>query len=218
MEQKAVPYSAPKKMRLPVVLTPAEQKLLLAAPNKKVPTGLRNYAMLRVFLNLGLRVSEAIDLKVDDIDWQSGKLTVVQGKGGRDRVLWLAAEDLHILSSWLARRPAPGSYLFTTLEGGRLSDRYVRQFVKRCARNKQIGKDVHPHALRHTFATDLLRATGNIRLVQKALGHASLATTMLYTHIFDQELESALKGFRSEQQAPAPAPAPAPIKRVNSAP
>ena len=202
MNLETVPYSATKPLRLPAVLTPAEQNLLLAAPNKKVATGLRNYAMLKLFLNLGLRVSEAIDLKVDDIDWQSGKLTVVQGKGGRDRVLWLAAEDLKILSSWLAKRPAASSYLFTTLKGGRMCDRYVREFVKRYARNNKISKDVHPHILRHTFATDLLRSTSNIRLVQKALGHTSLATTMLYTHIFDQELESALKNLRSEEQAP----------------
>lgn len=202
MDLKTVPSSATKPLRLPAVLTPAEQNLLLAVPNKKVATGLRNYAMLKLFLNLGLRVSEAIDLKVDDIDWQSGKLTVVQGKGGRDRVLWLADEDLELLSSWLAKRPAAGSYLFTTREGGRISDRYVRKFVKNYARKKKIGKDVHPHALRHTFATDLLRKTGNIRMVQKALGHASLATTMLYTHVFDQELEAALKGLRKDQQAP----------------
>jgi site-specific recombinase XerD len=202
VDLKTVPYSASKPLRLPTVLTVAEQKLLLAAPNKKVATGLRNYALLKLFLNLGLRVSEAIDLKVDDIDWQSGRLTVVQGKGGRDRVLWLADEDLELLSSWLAKRPAPSSYLFTTREGGRISDRYVRKFVKSYARKKKISKDVHPHALRHTFATDLLRKTGNIRMVQKALGHASLATTMLYTHVFDQELEAALKGLRKDQQAP----------------
>jgi integrase/recombinase XerD len=202
VDLKTVPYSASKPLRLPAVLTPAEQKLLLAAPNKKVATGLRNYALLKLFLNLGLRVSEAIDLQVDDIDWESGKLTVVQGKGGRDRVLWLADEDLELLSSWLAKRPAASSYLFTTREGGRISDRYVRKFVKSYARKKKISKDVHPHALRHTFATDLLRKTGNIRMVQKALGHASLATTMLYTHVFDQELEAALKGLRNDQQTP----------------
>ena len=93
MDQKTELYSTPKKKRLPTVLNADERALLLAAPNKKVVTGLRNYAMLSLFLNLGLRVSEALDLKVDDIDWQSGKLTVVLGKGGRDRVLWLAAED-----------------------------------------------------------------------------------------------------------------------------
>lgn len=202
VDHKTELYRTPKKKRLPTVLTPEERSRLLAAPNKKVVTGLRNYAMLTLFLNLGLRVSEALDLKVNDIDWQSGKLTVVQGKGGRDRVLWLAAEDLKIMSSWLAKRPAPSSYLFSTLQGGRMCDRYVREFVKRYARNNKISKDVHPHILRHTFATDLLRSTSNIRLVQKALGHTSLATTMLYTHIFDQELESALKNLRSEEQAP----------------
>lgn len=201
MDLKTEPYSAPKKRRLPAVLSPEEQALLLSAPNKKALTGLRNHIMLSLFLNLGLRVSEALSLKGADVDWASGKMTVVQGKGGRDRVLWMAEEDLRLIKDWLARRPVPSDYLFSTLKGGKMCDRYVRDFVKRYAGKKNIGKDVHPHTLRHTFATDLLRATGNIRLVQKALGHASLATTMLYTHIFDRELESALKSFRAEQYA-----------------
>jgi len=86
--------------------------------------------------------------------------------------------------------------VFTTLKGGPMNDRYVRDFVKRYGKKSGIKKDVHPHTLRHTFATDLLRSTGNVRLVQKALGHASLATTMIYTHIVDEQLEFALKNFR----------------------
>ena len=78
-----------------------------------------------------------------------------------------------------------------------MNDRYIRDFVKRYSFKKGIKKDVHPHTLRHSFATDLFRKTGNIRLVQKALGHASIATTMIYTHIVDEQLESALKSFRS---------------------
>jgi len=78
-----------------------------------------------------------------------------------------------------------------------MNDRYVRDFVKRYALKVNIKKDVHPHTLRHSFATDLLRSTGNIRLVQKALGHVSIATTMIYTHIVDEQLESALKGLRN---------------------
>ena len=193
-------YSASNKrnpaVRLPEVLNAQEQETLLSAPNKKAPTGLRNYCMLLVFLNTGLRVSEALNLKVDDIDWKTGKLFVRAGKGNRDRILWLKDDDLVLLASWLKIRPAASEYLFSTLKGGRMNDRYVRDFVKRYGLKKKIIKDVHPHTLRHSFATDLLRNTNNIRLVQKALGHVSISTTMIYTHIVDEQLELALKGFR----------------------
>lgn len=199
MNTKTVLKNSTNKRRLPSVLTPEEQAALLSAPNRSAPTGLRNYAMLSLFLNLGLRVSEAIDLKVEDIDWSGGKLTVVRGKGNRDRVLWLADEDRTTLKRWIAGRPNPSGFVFSTLKGDRMNDRYVRDFVKRYALKIGIKKDVHPHTLRHTFATDLLRNTGNIRLVQKALGHASLTTTMIYTHIVDEQLEEALKNFRKSE-------------------
>ncbi len=86
--------------------------------------------------------------------------------------------------------------MFTTLQGNPVSGRYVQQMVKRCALRAGIEKDIHPHTLRHSFATDLYRETTNIRLTQKALGHANLATTQIYTHIVDEELEGALKSFR----------------------
>ena len=184
--------------RLPEVLTTEEQSALLSAPNKKVPTGMRNYALLLVFLNLGLRVSEALNLRVDDIDWLSGRLIVRQGKGNRDRILWLADRDIGTLKGWISMRSVESVYLFSTLKGDRMNDRYIRDFVKRYGRKMNIKKDVHPHTLRHSFATDLLRSTANIRLVQKALGHVSIATTMIYTHIVDEQLESALKGFRNK--------------------
>ena len=190
--------SKPKQAkRLPEVLNREEQEALLSAPNLKAPTGLRNYAMLTLFLNLGLRVAEAVNLKVNDIDWSNGQLVVRQGKGKKDRVLWLTDEDIKTLKSWLAIRPVDSVYLFCPLKGGYMNDRYIRDFVKRYSFKKGVKKDVHPHTLRHSFATDLFRKTGNIRLVQKALGHASIATTMIYTHIVDEQLESALKSFRS---------------------
>jgi len=182
--------------RLPDVLNQQEQSALLLIPNRNAPTGLRNFCLLSVFLNLGLRVSEALSLRVNDIDWLSGKTTIRDGKGGRDRILWLSVEDLAHLQQWRSIRPPGGPHLFCTLAGGRLSDRYVRDMVKRYARRAGIDKDVHPHTLRHTFATDLLKETKNIRLVQRALGHVSLSTTMIYTHIVDDQLEAALKNFR----------------------
>jgi len=111
-------------------------------------------------------------------------------------VLWLNEEALEWLRRWRERRPVQRAVLFTTLAGKPLRDNYLRVMVKRYGQKARIGKDVHPHMLRHTFATDLYRETKNIRLVQKALGHASLGTTMIYTHIVDDELEDALRKFR----------------------
>ena len=186
-----------KARRLPEILTGEEQTRLLEQPNPECKTGLRNLCMIRIMLNIGLRASEVIFLKVKHIDWMSGKVYVRQGKGNKDRVLWLGEEDLELLRQWREVKPE-SEYLFTTLKGDTLNDRYLRAMVKRLGEQAGISKDVHPHMLRHTFATDLYRETKDIRLVQKALGHSDLSTTMIYTHIVDEELEQALKFFRRQ--------------------
>ncbi len=193
---KVEPRRAAKK-RLPEVLTGEEQQALLAVPNKRYPTGYRNYLLITVMLNTGLRVAETLALKVDDIDRPSGKLQVREGKGGRDRVLWICPKTIDAIETWLTRRPAHSEHLFSTLKGGKMCDRYIRDFIKRYAVKAGIKKDVHPHLLRHTFATDLLSKNGDIRLVQKALGHASITTTTIYTHIVDEQLKSALLTLRA---------------------
>lgn len=195
--------------RLPEVLTNEECLALLKQPNPKAPTGLRNLCMLTVMLNLGLRASEVLHLRVNDIDWMSGKLMVRNGKGGKDRALCLNEDDLDLLRSWRERRPASAEFLFSTLKGKPLHDRYLRAMVGRLAERAGIDRDeagnkkkkFHPHALRHTFATSLYRETKNIRLVQKALGHSFLSTTAIYMHLVDDELESALRGFRCVKPA-----------------
>jgi integrase/recombinase XerD len=180
---------------LPEVLSPDERAALLKQPNKRAPTGLRNLCLIQLMLNVGLRASEALNLQPGHIDCNSGKLTVKQGKGRKDRILWLGENDLALIRRWKEKRPE-SKWLFPTLAGNQLDARYLRQMVKRLAGKAGIGKDVHPHMLRHTFATDLYKETKNIRLVQKALGHADLSTTMIYTHIVDEELEDALKSLR----------------------
>lgn len=182
---------------IPSILTAEERRLLLAAPNKKAPCGYRNFAIITVFLNTGIRISELINLKLADIDWKDGKIYIRQGKGNKDRVLWLNREDRAIVKKWLDMRPVFSDYVFCSLKGGPVNDRYIRDFIERYAEQKNIKKRVYPHMLRHTFATDLLENSGNIRLVQKALGHSSLLTTMIYTHIVDSKLEKAMKTFRS---------------------
>lgn len=188
-----------KRKSIPDVLTGCEQKLLLSAANQRAPSGYRNYAILTVFLNTGIRLSELINLKKKDVDLKSGKIHIRQGKGDKDRVLWICSKDRAVIKKWLEKRPVDSEHLFCTLKGGPLNDRYVRDFIKRYAKEKNIQKRVYPHMLRHTFATDLYGKSKNIRLVQKALGHSSLLTTMIYTHIVDSEMESAMIGLRTEE-------------------
>ena len=151
-------------------------------------------------LNTGLRLSEAIGLQWRDLDLISGRLFVRQGKGAKDRTLWVGETDLEALRRWRSRQVhAVGhvaEHVFTTLAGSPVSGRYVQQMVRRYAVKAGIEKRVHPHLLRHTFATDLYRDTGRIRLVQKALGHSDLSTTMIYTHVYDVEVEQAMKALR----------------------
>lgn len=160
-----------RQKKLPNVLTRKEQKRLLGQPNPRYITGQRNHLLLKILLDTGLRLSEATSLRWRDLDLMSGKLKVVEGKGSKDRILWLPEEDIELLREWRQRQ---------TEKAG-------------------IGKNVSPHVCRHTFGTDLLRQTKNIRLVQKALGHSRLNTTMIYTHIVDDELENELKSFRKKE-------------------
>ena len=191
--------------KIPEILTASEQEALLAQPNPRYLTGQRNRAMVRLMLDTGLRLSETIGLRWRDIDLNTGKVMVRQGKGAKDRTLWTGEEDLAALAEWRERqaRECQGSpqAVFTTKGGGKLEPRYIQRMVKRYAAKAGIEKNISPHTLRHSFATDLYRETTNIRLTQKALGHANLGTTQIYTHIVDEELEEALKSFRRVRKA-----------------
>jgi integrase/recombinase XerD len=159
-------------------------------------------AIIRLLLNTGLRARELRELKTRNIDWTSGRMKV-RGKGRKERVLWLAEEDITLIRAWLSKRPssnqrASSELVFTSLDGQKpLCARWLRKLVKRLAGQAGIDKDVHPHTLRHSFATDLYRQSKNLRLVQKALGHSSVATTEIYTHVCDPELEAAMKDLRN---------------------
>jgi integrase/recombinase XerD len=186
--------------RLPKVLTPDEQRALLAQFNKRYASSQRNRLLIELMLRCGLRCGEAIALKTEHLDLVTCRLIVRQGKGRKDRTLWFDDAVHDLIVRWLERRP-PSDWLLPTRHGTQLNCRYVREMTKRRALSAGIpeGNMVSPHTLRHTFATDLLRETKNIRLVQKALGHANLATTMIYTHVADEELEKAMRRSRSPQ-------------------
>ena len=197
-----------RQKKLPKVLSEDEQEKLLNQPNSRYVTGQRNHLLLKLMLDTGLRLSEATSLKWKNLSLMTGQLKVVEGKGAKDRVLWLSEEDLDLLQEWKERQTKEAEktleYVFTAMSkgtlGNKLDNRYVQDMVKRYAAKAGIEKNVSPHMCRHTFATDLLRQTGNVRLVQKSLGHEQLNTTMIYTHIVDTELEREMKNFRKKEE------------------
>jgi integrase/recombinase XerD len=184
--------SRPKK--LPKVLSAEEQARLLAQFNKRWPTPHRNLCMVRLMLEAGLRVGEVVAINPEHLDMLTCRLMVREGKGAKDRVLWIGDGLRDLIGEWLGRRPE-SPWLFPGREGGQVSTRYMREMVKRMARKAGVaeGGRVSPHTLRHTFATDLYRETTNLRLIQKALGHSDISTTMIYTHVADGELEVAMR-------------------------
>jgi site-specific recombinase XerD len=161
----------PRPRRLPTVLTRAEVAALLAHANPRYLTGYRDRCLMQLMLHAGLRAAEVLALTVYDVEWLSGQLTVRQGKGQKDRILWLNEALLEDVRRWRARRPAsPTALIFPTRHGTPVYTAVLRAMVKRRSQKAGLGpKDVHPHMLRHTFATELYRQTKDIRLVQKAL-------------------------------------------------
>lgn len=152
-------------------------------------------------MNAGLRLSEITNLKWENINLIIGRIKVVNGKGAKDRFLWINEKTLELLRHCKERQIEEigrCDYIFTTLKGSPVLNRYIQDMINRYSKKAGIDKNISPHTLRHTFATDLYRETKNIRIVQKALGHSDLSTTMVYTHIVDDEMEEALKSFREE--------------------
>jgi len=145
------------RRKIPEVLTATEQDAIVAQPNPRHLTGHRNRVMLRLMLDTGLRLSEVIHLQWKDIDLNSGKVMVRQGKGAKDRTLWTGEANLEALVEWQDKAGSPQN-VFTTKDGGKPDPRYQRM-VKRYAVKAGIEKDISPHTLRHTFATDLYRET-----------------------------------------------------------
>lgn len=188
------------KRKIPEILTEYEQEQLINVFNTRYFNSFRNRTMIKLFLASGLRLSEMINLRWKDINLMTGQLKVVEGKGSKDRILWISESIMEELRNWKEKQSEKLSiceYVFTTNSKKKLDDRNVRRMVGEYSQKAGITKNISPHTFRHTFASDLLRSTKNIRLVQKALGHEDLSTTMIYTHIVDDELEDALKKLRN---------------------
>ena len=171
------------KRKIPVVLNEHEQKKLLDVFNERYLSPHRNKTMIKLFLDSGLRLSEMIDLKWNNINLQTGQLKVIQGKGNKDRIIWINEKVLDMLKKWRERQNddiGDVELVFSTRRGDKLNARDVRKMVYTYTKKAGIDKMVSPHTFRHTFASNLLRETNNLKLVQRALGHADITTTQIY--------------------------------------
>ncbi len=185
-----------RERRLPRGLRDDQVEALLAAPDLATPLGLRDRALLETLYASGMRAGELVRLSLTDVDYDEGVVRVI-GKGDKERIALLGRQALLALTRYLRRgRPLLAEKaaqdtgaLFVNRYGGRLSDRSVRRMFDRYCQAASGALKVTPHTLRHTFATHLLAGGADLRLVQELLGHASLATTQMYTHVTTERLQ-----------------------------
>jgi integrase/recombinase XerC len=181
---------APK--RLPATLD-ADQVASLLAISGDDPVTLRDRAILELFYSSGLRLAELVGLNLGDVD-AADRTVRVLGKGSKARVVPVGKQALAALNDWLAVRAelarAGELALFVGRRGDRVSPRTVQKRVNAWAKRQGTPTGVHPHMLRHSFATHVLESSRNLRAVQELLGHASLSTTQIYTHLDFQHLAS----------------------------
>lgn len=182
---------APKAPKtLPKALSPEAAVHLMEAP-AETPLDVRDQAMFELFYSSGLRLSELVGINLPDIDFAEA-LVRVTGKGNKTRVVPVGAYALDAIRNWLPMRNGLASAdelaLFINRNGRRLSQRMVQYRLKDRAIKQGVAGNVHPHVLRHSFASHLLQSSGDLRAVQEMLGHASISTTQVYTHLDFQHL------------------------------
>ena len=186
-----------KGFYLPKFMTEDEVEKLLSQPDVTQEIGLRDRAILEMMYAAGLRVSEAANLQIKDIDIDSGVLTC-QGKGDKQRKVPLGKSAVEWLKSYLAKRRKKEHIamrnLFVTIHNRPINRQTIFKFIKEYAEKAELT-DVSPHTLRHSFATHLLQNGADSRSVQAMLGHADISTTQIYTHITDNHLQKTYEKF-----------------------
>ncbi len=182
-----------------------ELERLLAAPNGSSISDLRDKALLELFFSTGLRLAELCSLN-RDLDLSKDEFSI-RGKGEKVRVVFLSSEAKSAIKSYLSKRGDMEEAMFIQVSNNktsekdlRLTPRSIQRIVKKYAIKAGISKNVTPHMLRHSFATDLLQNGADIRSVQMMLGHANIATTQVYTHVTDRQLQEIHKKFHGKKQ------------------
>ncbi|MEJ9211348.1 site-specific tyrosine recombinase XerD [Bacillus smithii] len=186
---------------LPKVLTLSEVEALLEAPDRSKPSGLRDAAMLELLYATGIRVSELVNLNLDDLHLTMGFLRCI-GKGNKERIIPVGKTALHVMEQYLQYgRPNMQSKkyrtdaLFLNHHGNRLTRQGFWKILKGLAKKANIEKELTPHTLRHSFATHLLENGADLRAVQEMLGHADISTTQIYTHVTKTRLREVYSKF-----------------------
>ncbi len=187
----AADVRAPKgAKKLPKVLDVDQVDRLLSGKSS-TPLEVRDQAMIELMYSSGLRLSELVNLDVLDMDLKAGQLKIL-GKGNKTRYLPIGKQANEVLKSWLNLREglaiAGEQAVFVNNRGSRLSQRAVQKRMREQAQRSEIGVHVHPHMLRHSFASHLLESSGDLRSVQELLGHANISTTQVYTQLDFQHL------------------------------
>ena len=179
-----------QEKRLPSFLEPGEIRSLLEAPDPSTLLGLRDRAILETLYSTGIRVGALVGMNRGDVDLL-GDLARVREKGKKERLCPLGGYAVRALSDYLKAFPETGASdpLFVNRSRRRLTAASVRKLLAKYIRRAAIGKKVTPHALRHSFATHLLNAGADLRSVQELLGHESLSTTQIYTHVSRERLK-----------------------------
>ncbi len=214
--KRSIPALAPDKIELAktvrkqvTFLSPDEMQRLLGQPDTSTLPGLRDRAILELLFSSGLRVSELVSLDREHINLKRREFTV-RGKGQKDRPVFISEEAANWIAAYLERRQDNVQPLFVRTAKGskqlstdgsyyRLTARSVQRLVARYALLAGITKQVSPHTLRHSFATDLLMNGADLRSVQAMLGHSNIATTQIYTHVTDPHLKEVHKRFHRSQ-------------------
>ncbi len=179
---------------LPKSLSEEEVEALLSAPLVTDPLGHRDRTMLEVLYATGLRVTELVSLKYNQVNINQGVIRVL-GKGNRERLIPLGEEAVRWLGEFVAGARSEilldraTDYLFPTRRGDRMTRQAFWHIIKRYARKSSIQKDLSPHTLRHAFATHLLNHGADLRVVQMLLGHSDLSTTQIYTHVARERMK-----------------------------
>lgn len=182
---------APKSPKnLPQALSPDEAARLVELP-ADTPEAIRDKAMFELFYSSGLRLAELVGLDPAQLDMNTGEVRVT-GKGSKTRIVPLGSHAITALRAWLAVRGklarTDEAALFVGARGSRITPRVVQLRMKQWGIRQGITSNVHPHLLRHSFATHVLQSSGDLRAVQEMLGHASISTTQVYTHLDFQYL------------------------------
>ena len=187
-------------MKHPVVLTPEETVRVLECFPPRMAVGLRNRAILELLYSTGIRRSEVVNLDVGDFSFEDTELVVSDGKAKRDRVVpvgeyagHFTEAYLRLVRPWMVKLEAEKALFVSHTYGRRLKADTIADIVQRAVRDSGIGKRVTPHTFRHTMATHMLRNKADLRHIQAILGHVSIGSTKIYTHMNVEDLKKVIR-------------------------